>query len=374
MAVSQALALPLGDLDILKRRVAALAENRPGVYRMLDPAGRVVYVGKAKRLRARLLSYFRASYPEDKSARILHAAADIRWDYTPSEFAALLTELNQIRRYRPVFNVRMNRRRRVGFIKISGGAAPKIYVGGSVGGDDVRHYGPFVGVGRLKESVKVLNDQLGLRDCALSMPMAYSDQRDLFAGPQRAACMRHELNTCTAPCAGFVTEPAYRRRVHVAVDFIEARTVEPLDRIIAAMTAASEAQDFERATWCRDKFDALTWLLSACTRAQAALEALSFVYTDPGLYGDDRAYVIRRATVRAAAPAPHTPIEIEAFRALVAEHAGSDAEPGPIPAAAIDETVLLLSWFRRHPGALRRTVGLEEWLERHPSGAGASPC
>ncbi len=365
MAVSQALALPLGDLDMLKRRVSALAENRPGVYRMLDPSGRVVYVGKAKRLRGRLLSYFRADYPEDKAARVLHAAADIRWDYTPSEFAALMTELTQIRRYRPVFNVRMNRHRRVGFIKISGGAAPKIYVGGTVGGDDVRHYGPFVGVARLKESVKVLNDQLGLRDCALAMPMAYSDQQDLFAGPHRAACMRHELGTCTAPCAGFVTEPVYRDRVHVAVDFIEGRTMRPLEKIIAAMTAASETQDFERATWCRDKFDSLTWLLSACTRAQAAIEALSFVYTDPGVYGDDRTYVIRRATVRAAAPAPHTPIEIEAFRALVAEHAGGDPEPGPIPTAAIDETLLLLSWFRRHPGALRRTVGLDEWLERH---------
>ena len=69
--------------------------------------------------------------------------------------------------------------------------------------------------------------------------------------------------------------------------------------------------------------------------------------------------------MRAAAPAPHTPIEIEAFRSLVAEHAGGDPEPGPIPTTAIDETLLLLSWFRRHPGALRRTVGLEEWLERH---------
>jgi excinuclease ABC subunit C len=365
VAVSQALALPLGDLDVLKRRVAALAENRPGVYRMLDPAGRVVYVGKAKQLRTRLLSYFRASYPEDKAARVLHAASDIRWDYTPSEFAALLTELNQIRRYRPVFNVRMNRRRRVGFIKISDGKAPKIYVGGTVAGDDVQHYGPFVGVGRLKESVKILNDLLGLRDCALSMPMVYSDQRDLFAGPQRAACMRHELGTCTAPCAGFVSEPEYHSRVHAAADFIEARDTAPLEQIITSMTAASEGQDFERAAWCRDKFDALTWLLSACTRAQAALEALSFVYTDPGVYGDDRTYVIRRATVRAAAPAPHTPIEMEAFRSLVAEHAGGDPEPGPIPVTAIDETLLLLSWFRRHPGALRRTVGLEEWLERH---------
>jgi excinuclease ABC subunit C len=68
-----------------------LAENRPAVYRMIDPAGRVIYVGKAKRLRNRVLSYFRARYPEDKAARILHAAKTIEWDYVPSEFAAYLT-------------------------------------------------------------------------------------------------------------------------------------------------------------------------------------------------------------------------------------------------------------------------------------------
>ena len=365
MAVAGALALPLGDLDLLQRRVRALAENRPAVYRMLDPSGRVVYVGKAKQLRSRLLSYFRASYPEDKAARVLHAAADIQWDYSPSEFAALLSELRQIRRYRPVFNVRMNRARRVGFIKVSGGAAPKIYVGNTIGAEEVRHYGPFVGAARLKDSVKILNDILGLRDCAIHLPIAYQEQPDLFATTQRAACLRYELGTCTGPCAGFVTEAEYLRRAAQAIDFIEARDLTPLDRVIQEMTRASEKDQFERASWWRDRFEALTWLLSACTRAHAALESLSFVYTDPGTFGDDRAYVIRQGTVRAAAPAPHTPIEIEAFRPLVAEHSGEDGEPGPIAPSAIDETLLVLSWFRRKPAALKRTVSIDEWLERH---------
>src|SRR6186997_1240462 len=91
------LPLPATDLAALKNRVSRLAENRPAVYRMLDPTGRVLYVGKAKNLRTRVLSYFRAAYPEDKAARILHAARTIEWDYVPSEFAAYLTELRQIR-------------------------------------------------------------------------------------------------------------------------------------------------------------------------------------------------------------------------------------------------------------------------------------
>ena len=128
MSTAAALLLPMTDLPALRERVRALAEDRPGVYRMLDQSGRVLYVGKAKKLRTRLLSYFRASYPEDKGARILHASSDITWDVVPSEFAAHLTELRQIRQTRPAYNVQMNRRRNVAFAVVSGGAAPRISV------------------------------------------------------------------------------------------------------------------------------------------------------------------------------------------------------------------------------------------------------
>jgi excinuclease ABC subunit C len=365
MAVARVLALPLGEVSRLKRRVHALAENRPAVYRMLDSTGRVVYVGKAKRMRSRLLSYFRAKYPEEKGARILQAAADIEWDYVPSEFSALLGELRQIRRYRPVFNVRMNRTRRAAFIKVSGGPAPKIYVGGTPAGDGVRHYGPFVGIGRLRDGVKVLNDLLGLRDCALRMPVVYREQGDFFESVSRAACLRHEIGSCSGPCAGYVSQADYHRGVRAAVAFVEGRDIAPLDNVIEEMTRASDSEDFERAAWWRERFETLTWLLGACNQAHATLDSMSFVYTDPGVYGDDRAYVIRRAQVRATAPAPHTPIEAEAFRALVAEHSGPASEPGPIPPDLIDETLLVLSWFRRHPRALNRTVPLDDWLENH---------
>jgi excinuclease ABC subunit C len=338
---------------------------------MLDPGGRVVYVGKAKRLRTRLLSYFRA-VPPAKPARILAATADIRWDYVPSEFAALLGELRLIRRHRPSFNVRMKRVRRAAFIKVSAGAAPRIYAGATPAGSDVRHYGPFVPPGQLQDSIKVLNDLLGLRDCALKMPIVYAEQGDLFRDNHRAACLRHELGTCTGPCAGLVTEAEYLRRLEVAVGFIEGRTVAPLDLVIGRMLDASERSDFERAAWWRERFDTLTWLLGACGQLQSTLESMSFVYDDPGTFGDDRSYVIRRALVRAAAPTPHTPIEVEAFQALVAEHAGTEPTPGPIPAAAIDETLLVLRWFRRRPAALRRTAPLDEWLERRRPRASAS--
>ena len=362
--VAAALALPLRDLAHLRRRVGALAEDRPAVYRMIDASGRVMYVGKAKHLRSRLLSYFRARYPEEKSARILQAATDIQWDYVPSEFAALLRELREIRRHRPTYNVRMNRTRRIGFIKVSGGPAPKVYVGRATDGQETRHYGPFSQLGRLREGIRVLNDLLRLRDCALGMSIAFAEQRDLFEPDRCAACVRHELGTCSGPCAGFVTETEYERQVWTAVDFLEGRAIAPLDHVIDSMAAAAEGQQYEIAARWRERFDALTWLLGACTRVQASLGALSFVYTDPGSHGDDRAYVILRGMVCAAAPAPHTPIERQAFRALVAEHSESDPEPGPIPTSVIDETLLVMSWFRRNPRAMKRTMPLNDWLTR----------
>jgi excinuclease ABC subunit C len=355
--------IPSTDLAQLRQRVRALAENRPAVYRMVDASGRIIYVGKAKRLRARLLSYFRAEYPEDKAARILYAAHDIAWDYVPSEFAAYLGELRQIRRCRPHFNHRGNRTRRSVLIKVSGGPAPRVYAGGTVARDDLRCYGPFHSLGRTLEAVRTLNDLLGLRDCTATMPTVFAGQSDLFDEPRQAGCLRHQFGVCSGPCAGFVSEWEYRRRVETAAAFLEGRTIQPLDRVIGAMQEAAGEARFELAARWREKFEQLEWLLAATSRARTAVDLLTFVYRDPGAYGDDRAYLVVQGVVRAAFPFPVTPIEQEAFRAVVAEVSATPLPPpGPLPLDAIDEILLLMSWFRAHPDALRRTTPLAEWV------------
>lgn len=361
------LPLPATDLEQLRTRVRALAENRPAVYQMVDATGAVLYVGKAKRLRNRLLSYFRAHYPDDKAGRILYAAYDIRWSYVPSDFAAYLTELRQIRQYRPHFNYRGNQTRRVIFIKISGGAAPRVYCGGTIAADDVRCYGPFRSGTRSAEAVRTLNDLLGIRDCAASMPVRFAGQGDLFDHPRTAACMRHELGWCSGPCAGFVAEWDYRQRIETAAAFLEGRTIQPVDRIIGAMQAAAAEARFEAAARWREKFEQLEWLIAATSRARTAIDLLTFVYRDPGEFGDDKAYILRRGVVQAAFPYPTTPIEHEAFRAVVAEQAARAAEdtptaPGALPPESIDEILLMMAWFRAHPEALRRTTPYSHWL------------
>ncbi|MGH7580133.1 MAG: nuclease [Gemmatimonadales bacterium] len=354
---------PVTDLQLLRQRIRARAENRPAIYRMLDADGRILYVGKAKRLRTRLMTYFRAAYPDDKAARILYAAHDIAWDYAPSEFSAYLGELRQIKQYRPAFNHRGNLTRRAVFIKVSRGPAPRVYAGDTVTRDDLRCYGPFRSLARTGEAVRTLNDLLGLRDCVTSMPIVFSGQGDLFGSTRQAACMRHEFGFCSGPCAGFVAEREYGAKLETAIAFLEGRTIQPIDRVVSAMQEASTTDRFELAARWREKFEHLEWLLAATSRARTAVDLLTFVYRDPGTYGDDRVYLVRQGVVRATFADPTTPIESEAFRAVVAaELARQDPAPGPLPLESVDEILLLMAWFRAHPDALRRTTPLSEWV------------
>lgn len=361
-APSTTLLPPAADLASLRRRVRALAENRPGIYRMLDASGRVLYVGKAKRLKSRVLSYFRAR-SDEKGARIIAAASHVTWDYVPSEFAALLAELREIRRHRPPFNHHLNRRRNAAFVIVTGTGAPKLAVTTSTARREVRYFGPFTSLGRTRAALRVLNDSLGLRDCSDKLPVVFAGQGDLFGPAGRAACPRFDFGTCLGPCAGLVSEADYRRRVEAGLRFLGGYAIEPVDRVVAAMMAASDRGEFEAATRWREKFEHLEWLLAASARSRAAIQLLTFVYRDPGVFGDDRAYLIRHGLIRASYPYPSTPIEREAFRAVVEQDRERAVPPaGLLDADTLDEMLLVMAWFRRHPDALRRTEPLETWL------------
>ncbi len=354
-----ALALPATDLAALRVRVLRLAEERPGTYRMLDGSGRVLYAGKAKSLRTRLMSYFRASYPDDKQARILHAASDIVFDYTPSEFAAALAELKLIRQHRPPFNVAMNRSKRYGFLVLTDETAPRLVATGTPERLRGRTYGPLPSPARASTAARTLSDLLGLRDCRADMPMHYAEQGDFFDEPRHAACARYDFKTCLGPCAGAVSETNYLARVEVAATFCEGRGVAPIDRIIQEMTTRAEASDFEGAVRWREKFESLEWLLAATTRARASLELLTFTYREPGARGDDRMYLIRGGEVRACYPDPVTPLEREMFAGAVREECSKPLPPLPrVDAGRLHERLLVLSWFRTHPEAWRRTTPL----------------
>ena len=320
----------------------------------------MLYAGKAKALRTRLLSYFRAQYPDDKQARILHAASDIAFDYSPSEFAAALAELRLIRKHRPPFNVAMNHSKRYGFLVLTDETAPRLIATGTPERLRGRTYGPLPSPARTANAARTVSDLLGLRDCRADMPVHYAEQGDFFAEPRRAACPRYDFKTCLGPCAGLVAELEYQERVEAAADFCEGRAVRPVDRVVAEMSARADAGDFEGALRWREKFESLEWLLAATTRARASLEVLSFIYRDPGSQGDDRVYLIRSGEVRACYPDPVSPLEREMFAGVVKEECARPLPPAHrIDAERLHERLLVMSWFRTRPEAWRRTTALE---------------
>lgn len=338
------------------------AENRPAVYRMLAADGEVVYVGKSKQLRARLLSYFRGAYPEEKGARILREADSIDWEYVPSEFAALLAELRQIKRCRPRLNVAMKSdARNLCFIKLTGGTAPRLTVVRGPGTDDMALYwGPFLGAMRVDESLRELSDVLGMRDCTHDRKMRFSDQRELFElAPRTPGCLRYELKKCLGPCIAAVSSRDYMERVRMARAFLDGTDDGPIETLRTVMHQSSERLEFERAAAYRDKFQRLEALREQFGRLRFAVESLSFVYTVPGNDGKDRVYVIRRGRVRGEMDAPGNPDEQSMLNHMMTEAFGDASNGLQVPSHEIDELLLLSSWFRRFPHELDRTKRVE---------------
>ena len=344
----------------MRSRVREECLDRPGVYRMTSADGEIVYVGKSKRIRSRLLSYFRCAWPEEKGARIVRDAVSIDWEYTPSEFAALLAELRLIKRLRPRFNVAMKRdARHFAFIKVTRGPAQKLLVVRGAGDEtaDV-YYGPYHGAQRVGEAVRELNDALGLRDCGSDRRMHFADQPELFElTPRTPGCIRFEIRKCLGPCVGGCTVNEYDGRVRMARAFLDGVDDSPLESLRSEMEASSDRLEFERAASLRDKLARLEGLREQFIRFRFAVETLSFLYQVPGHEGDDRVYVIRRGRVRAERPAPGNAGERAELIALADEvFSGVEHEGASVPTHEIDELLLLSSWFRRFPAELERTV------------------
>ena len=342
----------------MEAEVRARAENRPAVYRMIAADGEVVYIGKSKQLRSRLLSYFRGVFPDDKGARILRDADRIEWEYVPSEFAALLGELRAIKQYRPRRNVAMKSdARNLCFIKLTGGVAPRLAVVRGPGNDDrALYYGPFLGAVSVAESARELSDVLGLRDCTLDGKMRFSDQAELFQlAPRTPGCLRYEVRKCLGPCVAACSSRDYMDRVSLARRFLDGTDDGPLETLRAEMLISSERLEFERAAAYRDKLQRLEALRKQFGRLRFAVESLSFVYTVRGVDGADRLYVIRRGRVRAELDAPRTPDERTTLDALLNDIFADAVDGMQVPSHEIDELLLLSSWFRRFPRELDRT-------------------
>jgi excinuclease ABC subunit C len=332
----------------LRAGVREAAPKCPGVYGMLGRYGELIYVGKAKSLRARLMSYFRESR-DPKAGRILQHTNTLIWETVPDEFGALVRELELIRRHRPRFNVLgQPGRQRYCYICLGRTPAPTAYVSRTPTGKDLGVYGPFTSAGQAGEAVRRLNDWFRLRDCAQTVAMHFADQGELFPENHTAGCLRYEIGTCSGPCAGTCTRSAYGSQVRAAKRFLDGSEDKPLGELRGAMQQAAAAMQFERAASLRDRLTDLEWLWERLNWLRAARRENTFVYPLTGPDGRTVWYLIHRGQVRGACYRPTSPESAAAVRKLLDDVFAQDLGPGVAP-GQVDHVLLVAAWFRKYP-------------------------
>ncbi len=220
------------------------APEAPGVYRFLDARGRVLYVGKARSLRRRLLSYFGKGVLPERTRAMLARARGLDLTVTASETEALVLENTLIKRHRPPYNVLLRDDKTYPYIRVTLGERwPRAELVRRVReGDGHAYFGPFMGQYMARRLMEVLRTRFRIRTCHV----------DMEKGLERP-CLYHHMGACPGPCVpGLTTPEAYREAVEEAVLFLEGRHRELVPRLEAAMWAAAEREDFETAARLRD--------------------------------------------------------------------------------------------------------------------------
>jgi excinuclease ABC subunit C len=349
----------------LRGQVRLQAPRRPGVYGMLDDRGELIYVGKALCLRARLLSYFRPKSRDPKAGEIVRDTRAVVWEHAPTEFSALLRELELIRRWQPRFNVQgQPRRKRRALVCVGRRPAPCVFLAPRATASALAVFGPVPAGVRAREAVRRLNDGFRLRDCPRSQEMVFREQQELFPVVRTPGCLRHEIGTCLGPCAALCTRDEYEAAARDALAFLEGRDLLTLQILERDMQAASEQQQFERAAVLRDRLAVLSWLHACLDRLRRA-RRLSFVYPLRAHEGGTLWYVIHRGQVRAVLPAPGEDGDPKVVRKVLERIFGE--KPGSLQALAaesVDGVLLVEAWFRRRAEEMKRTLPADEALAR----------
>tara|TARA_Y100000815_G_scaffold274978_1_gene310931 strand:+ start:822 stop:2795 length:1974 start_codon:yes stop_codon:yes gene_type:complete len=222
--------------------------DAPGVYRMLDAAQNVLYVGKARSLKKRVASYARAHGHTARIARMIQATASMMFLTTNSETEALLLEQNLIKQLKPRFNVLL--RDDKSFPNVLIGDAhpyPQIRKHRGARREPGKYFGPFASAGAVNRTLNQLQKAFQLRTCTDSV----------FESRTRP-CLLFQIKRCSAPCVGRISEEAYARTVSDASRFLKGESTDVQKKLAAEMSAASAEMEFERAAALRDRIRALT--------------------------------------------------------------------------------------------------------------------
>ena len=233
--------------------------TEPGVYRYLDERGRVIYVGKAKNLRARLTSYFGDPQKlHERTRRMLSTANDVVWTIVRTEAEALELEFQWIKEFEPPFNVRFRDDKSYPYIAISHQAkVPRIFITRNRGQKGVRYFGPYMQGWAVRETIDTLLRAFPMRSC----------KDGIFERAQATArpCLLADIGKCSAPCVGRIPPDEHLGLVKDIEAFISHGDEQFVDQLRAKMLTASQGQEYERAGQFRDSISALEKVLAKST-------------------------------------------------------------------------------------------------------------
>jgi excinuclease ABC subunit C len=233
--------------DVIAAYVRTL-DSSPGVYRMLDEQSRVLYVGKARNLKARVSNYARPSGHSGRIATMISQTVTMMFLTTRTETEALLLEQNLIKQLKPKYNVLLRDDKSFPNILVSKDHAyPMIRKHRGAKKQKGSYYGPFASAGAVNRTLNQLQKAFQLRDCT-----------DASFESRTRPCLQHQIKRCSAPCVGKISDADYAESVRDAERFLSGRSTELQEKLAAQMNEASEAMEFERAAAMRDRIRALT--------------------------------------------------------------------------------------------------------------------
>lgn len=226
--------------------------NSPGVYRMMNAGGDVLYVGKARSLKKRVSNYAQGRFHTNRIGRMVAETASMEFIVTRTETEALLLEANLIKRLRPRFNVLLRDDKSFPYILLGGGnGAPGLFKHRGARSAKGEYFGPFASAGAVGRTINALQRAFLLRTCADSV----------FESRTRP-CLLHQIKRCAAPCTGEIGAADYAGLVGEARDFLSGRSSAVKAQIQEAMSRSAEELDFERAAVFRDRLSALSHVQS----------------------------------------------------------------------------------------------------------------
>ena len=235
--------------DVIQSYLKTL-DGSPGVYRMLDEKGAVLYVGKARNLKARVSSYARATGHSPRIVRMIRDTATMMFLTTRTETEALLLEQNLIKQLKPRYNVLLRDDKSFPNILLSKEHAfPQIKKHRGAKKEKGEYFGPFASAGAVNRTLNQLQKVFLLRNCS-----------DSTFESRTRPCLLYQIKRCAGPCVGLISDDAYAGLVKDAQQFLQGRSTQVQETLAAEMQKASEAMEFERAAALRDRLHALTFV------------------------------------------------------------------------------------------------------------------